>query len=168
MPDREPQTIRSQFIRVIILIGVLPLIFPLLALALIWVLIYFAYGMLLHTMIWLAWCSQGQHVLFVYSNSPNWQGYIEAEILPKLPAGAHVMNWSDRRTWRFASLSVRVFRYFAGEKEFNPMAIVFRRFRWGRTYRFWKPFRDYKHGKTEPLAKLQQDFFAVVGATPST
>jgi hypothetical protein len=36
---------------------------------------------------------------------------------------------------------------FAGSYEFNPIAIVFQRWRWPERYRFYRPFRAFKHGR---------------------
>jgi hypothetical protein len=33
------------------------------------------------------WGPEGKSILFVYSESPNWQAYIERELLPKLAPG---------------------------------------------------------------------------------
>jgi hypothetical protein len=70
--------------------------------------------------------SSGKRVLFVYSNSPVWQSYIENNILPRLPHGSVVLNWSERRRWRWWSLSAAAFHFFGGSREFNPLAVVVR------------------------------------------
>jgi hypothetical protein len=54
-------------------------------------------------------------VLFVYSNSPNWQEYIEQQILPRLPANTAIMNWSERKKWSRLSLPVLAVHYFCGD-----------------------------------------------------
>src|SRR5438552_18218208 len=74
-------------------------------------LVLLAYGLsafLLHVLLWLLWSPAGKRVLFVYSNSPVWQSYIENNILPRLPRGSVVLNWSERRRWRWWSLSAAV------------------------------------------------------------
>jgi hypothetical protein len=38
----------------------------------------------LHLLVWVFWLPRGQDVLFVYSDSPVWHDYIEAEILPNI------------------------------------------------------------------------------------
>jgi hypothetical protein len=116
----------------------------------------------LHLLIWCCWCSRGLDILFVYSDSPVWRSHIEAEILPHLGERAVILNWSSRKQWRF-SLARLAFSHFAGDREFNPIALVFRPFRRVRTFRFWRPFRDFKHGKPEPLRRLESEFFAVTG-----
>ena len=96
-----------------------PLLLPLL-------LAYGLYAFLLHVLLWLLWSPAGKRVLFVYSNSPVWQSYIENNILPRLPRGSVVLNWSERRRWRWWSLSAAVFYFFGGSREFNPLAVIVR------------------------------------------
>jgi hypothetical protein len=88
----------------------------------------------------LSFCApHGQRVLFVYSNSPNWQDYCEREILPALPENAVVLNWSERLKWPRRSFATRLFRGYSGDKQFNPIGIVFRPFRRRSIFRFWQP-----------------------------
>jgi hypothetical protein len=95
----------------------------------------------------------------VYSNSPNWEAYIEEHILPRLPHNAAVLNWSERQNWRWTSLAVQTFYFFGGVSDYVPLALVFRPFRLTRTFRFLKPFKDHKHGKSAPLAETENDLF---------
>jgi hypothetical protein len=120
---------------------------------------YGLYAFSLHVLIWLRWGPAGTRVLFVYSNSPVWQSYIENNIVPRLPPGSVVLNWSERRHWPRWSLPVRVFRFFGGRREFNPLAVVVEPLCWGRTFRFWKAFRDAKHGNHEALRRVEAEFF---------
>ena len=115
-------------------------------------------GLFLHLAIWSCWCSRGRHVLFVYSDSPIWHDYVEEHILPRLGERAVILNWSHRSRWR-RTLSVLAFRYFGGYRSFNPMAIVFRPFRLARRFRFYEPFREFKHGKTEAIAKMERELY---------
>ena len=97
----------------------------------------------LYALVWTWWIGRARRrVLFVYSDSPNWKEHIESNILPKLPPNTVVLNWSHRRSWPKFNLSVILFRCFAGEREFNPIALVFERFDLVERYRFWQPFRD--------------------------
>ena len=68
------------------------------------------------------------------------------------------------------SLARAAFYHFGGNRQFNPLAIVFRPFRRPRTFRFWQPFQDFKHGRPAALLKMESEFFALVGdrdaATP--
>ncbi|MCU0718476.1 MAG: hypothetical protein MUC83_02135 [Pirellula sp.] len=121
---------------------------------------YFAYAIVLQIVIWVCWSTRGINVLLVYSDSPNWHGYIEANIIPRLPSSTVAINWSDRRNWRRFSLPVMAARFFGGSREFNPMIVVFRPFHWAQTYRFWQPFKDYTHGKPEALHLLETKLFS--------
>ena len=136
----------------IMLIVFLPIIIPLLIFALLYRLIV---GSFLHVAAWFCWCARGRYVLFVYSDSPIWHDYVEAHILPRLGERAVVLNWSHRSRWK-RTLSVLAFRYFGGSRSYNPMAVVFRPLRFTKTFRFYEPFRDFKHGKTEPVAKMER------------
>ncbi len=133
-----------------------PLLLPLLV-------AYGLYALLLHVLLWLLWSPAGKRVLFVYSNSPVWQSYIEDNILPRLPQGSVVLNWSERRRWRWWSLSAAVFHFFGGSREFNPLAVVVRPLRWGRAFRFWQAFRDAKHGNRDALRLVETQFFTYLG-----
>ena len=135
----------------IVVIILVPLLLPLFLLLLV---THLLYGVVLQLVIWACWCTRGVNVLLVYSDSPNWHDYIENNLVPKLPRSTVLLNWSRRRKWRFLSLRVMAFQYFGGSREFNPLVVVFRPFRWAKTYRFWKPFKDYKHGKTRSLETL--------------
>lgn len=134
------------------------IVLTLVALAL-WFGIALPYNLCLYTSIHLLWLRRGKDVLFVYSNSPHWKEYIEANILPKMAHRSVVLNWSDRSSWDRWALSVMCFRHFAGSREFNPMAIVFRPFRGAKVFRFWRAFRDYKHGEASTLQEAEKSLF---------
>ena len=109
--------------------------------------------------VWLFWIGPARRrVLFVYSDSPHWKEHVEARILPRLPSKTVVLNWSRRAEWPRLSFEVLLFRMFAGDREFNPIGLVFERFNVVESYRFWQPFRDAKHGRTEGLAELEVRF----------
>jgi hypothetical protein len=95
------------------------------------------------------WRIHGKDLLLVYSNSPHWQRYVEENWLPKWGHRAVILNWSERSTWgRSAPAEVALFRAFAGSREFNPLAIVIPPVgRDPHVVRFWRAFRDRKHGK---------------------
>ena len=118
----------------------------------------------LYAAVWTVWIGAGrERVLFVYSNSPNWQEHVEREILPRLPANAVVLNWSQRTQWRRFSLPVLLFHAFAGNREFNPIALVFARFSFVERFRFWQAFRDAKHGNEGTLKAIQAALFERLG-----
>jgi len=137
----------------------LPLLVALLLVAL---LVRAVWSLCLHLAIWSWWCSRGCDVLFVYSDSPIWHDYIETNLLPHIRRRAVILNWSQRRNWRL-SLAHIAFGHFGGGEEFNPLAVVFRPFRSTRTFRFWRAFREFKHGKPEALLTVQQAFFDAIG-----
>ncbi len=128
------------------------------------VLMAVAYGvrtLALYLMVWMWWMGRARRrVVFVYSDSPNWKPHIEQRILPRLPRNTVVLNWSRRQDWSRFSLPVLLFRAFAGEREFNPIALVFARFASVERFRFWQPFRDAKHGRDEPLRRVEAALFA--------
>jgi hypothetical protein len=115
----------------------------------------------LHLAAWCCWNLRGRYVLFVYSDSPIWHDYIEENILPRLGERVVVLNWSHRRRWRL-TLAVLVFRYFGGHRLFNPMAVVFRPLRLAKTFRFYEPFRDFKHGESGTVAKMEHELFELL------
>lgn len=161
----------------LILIGII-FIIPILFIALIcwvWRLIW---GTWLGLRVKSQWYPQGKRMLFVYSNSPNWKEYIETNILPKIASQATVLNWSERSQWKDKSLEIQVFQHWASVKkyfwrgktkwdgaEFNPIAITFIPWWKRRVFRFWQPFKDFKHGKEQSLKKLEVELFQVLKIT---
>jgi len=132
-----------------------PIILPLLIVALTFHLLA---GLFLYPAIWLCWCLRGRFVLFVYSNSPIWLEYVEKNILPRLGERAVVLNWSERSKWK-RTLAILAFRYFGSYRDYNPMAVVFHPFRCARRFQFYKPFREYKHGKADAVLKMECELF---------
>jgi hypothetical protein len=41
--------------------------------------------------------------------------------------------------------------------------VVFRPFHRTRKFRFWKPFRDFKHGRPAALQEMELEFFSLIG-----
>src|SRR5262245_41226428 len=104
------------------------------------------------------WAPLGKDVLLVYSNSPHWQHYVERHWLPQLAARAVVLNWSERATWRERHpLEAAVFWRWAGVREFNPIAIVLPVRGPVKVIRFWRAFRDFKHGRPEALRAAERE-----------
>jgi hypothetical protein len=124
--------------------------------------LYGLISVVLHAAIWSLWCLRGRDILFVYSDSPVWRDYIRERMLPHLQQRAVILNWSERQRWQF-SLARVAFHHFGGRKEFNPLAVVFRPFCRTRTFRFWQPFRDWKHGHPEALVAMERELFEVAG-----
>ncbi len=151
-----------KILEILIVVLLLPLLIPLVLFALT---TYVVHGTALYALVWLCWCARGKYVLLVYSDSPIWHDYVEENIIPRLPCSTIILNWSQRRTWRWYSLAVMVVRYFGGTREFNPMVLVFRPFRWARTFRFWQAFKDHEHGNERTLDSVERDMFAYLTQT---
>ena len=104
------------------------------------------------------WGRQGKDLLIVYSNSPNWQAYVEEHWLPRWGHRAVVLNWSQRKQWERRQPEVGLFHAVAGTAEFNPLGVVVpltgQR---ARVVRFWRAFRDFKHGKDDRLRKAEAE-----------
>lgn len=102
----------------------------------------------------------GRFVLFVYSDSPHWKVYIEEHILPRLKPHVVTLNWSKRREWQeLKPFEARVFYQWAGDEEFNPMAIVIPAKGKMKEIRFWQAFKDFKHGKDRLLREAEKSLF---------
>ncbi len=112
---------------------------------------------LVYVLVWLTWLPRGKNVLLVYSDSPIWKEYMTGEILPLVRERAVILNWSERTQWKRFSLGVQVFRALGGDREFNPLVVVFRRLQNARKFRFWRPFKAWKHGDKEPVERLRQE-----------
>lgn len=137
------------------------------------------------------WGGEGKHGLLVYSNSPHWQEYIEREWLPRWGDRLVVANWSERKRWpRERPLEHAIFRRWAGRREFNPIAIVFRppampwatMRAWAQALRrldpagmlspnppeveiirFHRPFRNFRHGKPQSLRAAEERLTQLLG-----
>ena len=112
------------------------------------------------------WGTQGKDLLLVYSNSPHWQSYIETHWLPRWGERAVVLNWSERARWPADSPAVRLFRIVGGAREFNPLAVVVPLAGRITVVRFWRAFRDYKHGKDAALRAAEGTLEAALGPPP--
>ena len=110
------------------------------------------------------WGEQGKRLLLVYSKSPNWQAYVEENWLPQLEFIAVVLDWSERSTWAERQpFEAEIFRTWAGDREFNPLAIIIPADGPVRVIRFWQAFRDYKHGKDRTLRAAEAELAAALG-----
>ena len=115
-------------------------------------------AVILLLVVWVTWCPRGRYALVVYSNSPIWQRYFESQILPAIGSRGVVLNWSDRKRWKY-SLPVMLFRFFAGTRNFNPLAIVFQPLTWARRFTFYQAFNAFKHGRPEEVETIRRDLF---------
>jgi len=136
-----------------IIIVIVLLLIPLLPIL---VAAWLSYAVVLQHVIWLVWCTRGTNVLLVYSDSTLWHDHIEAELVPHLPLSTIRLNWSERRTWKRFTLPVMAFRFFGQSGVFSPIVIVFRPFRWVRTFRLRKAtFQDFKRGQPARLEEQE-------------
>jgi len=143
----------SAVLGVVVMLALSPLLIPLIILYLVhdWI-----RGSFLRWRFKRVWGARGKVGVLVYSDSPNWKEYVESSLLPRIADRLVSVNWSSRSQWRGnRPVEVRVFEHWAGEREFNPMAIIVPRKGKVRTVRFWQAFRDFKHGRTDELRKQE-------------
>jgi hypothetical protein len=134
----------------------------------------------------------GKRGILVYSNSPNWGQYIEQNWLPRIGSRFVLLNWSERARWAVERpFEARVFRTFGGDRNFNPLAIIFLERVPGATVRAWlssirkrdllgvlapdrhntavirffQAFRDFKHGKDQLLRTKEAELFSLCDDT---
>jgi hypothetical protein len=131
-----------------------PLLFVLLPLVAVAAVLWLAAAVLLQFVVWFTWCSRGKYVLVVYSDSPIWGQYFDENVLPAVGSRGVVLNWSHRKQWPYSFL-VALFKFFAGTREFNPVAIVFEPLVWPRRFRFYGPFQAFKHGRPQEVEDMR-------------
>ena len=115
---------------------------------------------------WLWWGLRGRSILFVYSDSPIWHDYLEEHVVPHLDRRAVILNWSQRKKWRLSLAKVLFYHFSTWRAYKHPLAVVVRPFRRARVFRFWQPFRDFKHGHPEALQRLEHEFFDFIAVQP--
>ena len=126
------------------------------------VLVFTGLYRLLLTMIYcFIWSFRAGKVIFAYSESPHWKGYLESEILPFLPASSVTLNISRVGSLR-GSFEEKCYRHWSGSQEYCPIAIVFRPFRPPECYRFYSAFLEAKHGHPERLNQISNRFLEQV------
>ena len=158
--EKKPGRIRNSLI---IALFVPLLLLYVLLIVVVFLPFYLTYRLLLRLVVELLWVGRGRRILLVYSRSPVWQAYIETNWLPLLIDHAVVLNWSDRATWRRKQpFAARVFRHWAPDSNFNPMAILFERFPRTRHIGFYYAFRDWKHGNEGALRAAESQLFGFV------
>jgi len=117
-------------------------------------------GLWLRSMFQRKWGSKGKNILLVYSESPNWQDYIEREIVPKVARHAVLLNYSKRAEWRSDKpLEAKVWEHWCGGKEYNPIAILVPERGQIRTIPFYQAFKDFIHGKSFLLRQKEKELF---------
>ena len=124
----------------------------------IYLFLYFLYGLILQIAVWIYWIPSGKSILIVTSESPIWENYMAEHIISVLQPRAMILNWSKRSEWAHSyDLKVLTFNYFGGRSDFNPLAVVFRPFRRAKVFRFWDAFKNYKHGKVHSLKEIKEE-----------
>jgi hypothetical protein len=117
----------------------------------------------LHLALCLAWLPRGRRVLFVTSDSPKWKPYLDEHVVPRLPKGTVVLNWSENARWSPFSLGVWLFRMWSGPREYNPIAIVVRPLGSPKVFRFFDAFEEQKRGRPTALEAVEGALFAELG-----
>ena len=148
-------------IGVVVVLALLPVLVPLALLA---AAAYLLWALVLRLLVLVLWAPRGRRVLVVYSNSPHWKSYFEDHLLPRLGSSSVVLNWSERRDWSF-TLARCLFRFYGGPKAYNPLVVVIHPLGRAAIFRFWPAFRDAKHGRVEPLQRLEKELFRATHAT---
>lgn len=98
--------------------------------------------------------SMGRDLLIVYTDSPHWAPYIESRWLPRWHERAVVLNRS--KPWRYEQPEARLWSALGGSLEHTPLAVVVPTKGRVRVIRFWRAFRDYKHGRPARLLAAEQ------------
>ena len=156
---RQKQPLQNRLVAGFLGVPLLVVLSPLIVIS---VLSWLLYRISLNLLIWCFWYPQGKFVLFVHSDSPVSQAYLQKNLLPIVKEHAVVLNWSERKQWSRRSLAVRAFYSFGGRYDYNPLVVVFRPLRTARVFRFHRPFRDYKHGKPEQLERMSRELAQLV------
>lgn len=113
--------------------------------------------------IWIRWLPHGKDTLVIYSDSPHWKEYFETEVNPTLSSRSYILNWSHRKQWNNFTLPTLAFHGFSGAREFNPLVIVFKKWKWPRRFRFFKAFHDLKHRNQATIYRVLNDLKNYIG-----
>ena len=104
----------------------------------------------------------GKDLLLVYTDSPHWRPYIEANWLSQWEARAAVLNRS--RPWAEAQPEAALWRAVAGTVEHTPLAVVVPPRGRLTVVRLYRAFRDFKYGKPEKLRSAEAALRAALDA----
>ncbi|MCB1986097.1 MAG: hypothetical protein KDF49_11765 [Nitrosomonas sp.] len=118
-------------------------------------LIYAALTLYIRIWAWIAFRRHGKTVLFVYSNNPSWQEYIETHILPVISEQSYILNWSERKTWSWSQKSA--LNYCLGSREFCPAAVKFSGLWKTTTILFFGAFKRHKKGHSAELLARERE-----------
>jgi hypothetical protein len=156
---RQKEPLSRRVWKAAIVVALLPIVLPL---ALITLALYFGHRIALYMLVWVLWLPTGKDMLVVHSDSPIWHDYMTTQVLPLVQERALVLNWSERNKWPRWSFRVHVFHSLGGDREFNPLVVLFRPLRRARVFRFWSPFQDWKRGYREPVERLRQELLSLL------
>ncbi len=104
----------------------------------------------------------GKDLLIVLTDSLLWRPYIEAEWLPRWGERAVVFNRS--RPWSAEQPEAALWRALGGPLEHTPLAVVVSQEGRVKVVRFWKAFRDFKHGKDHRLRAAEAELAAALAS----
>lgn len=99
--------------------------------------------------------AEGRDLLIVYSASPHWQAYIEQNWVPRWRERAVLLNRSEP-DWQ-SRPEAKLWRRVAGPLEHTPAAIIVPRRGRPAIVRFFRAFRDHKHGDPATLREREQE-----------
>ena len=152
--SRKPESTGRKVLKFAVIVLLLPIIIPVVILALA---LHLLNRAAVYVLVWVWWMPRGKDVLYVSSDSPIWKEYMETEIFPLVAERAVALNWSARSKWPKWSFAVRVFRAFGRGRDFNPMVILFRPFHRARIFRFLPAFLERKRGNNASIEELRRD-----------
>jgi len=109
--------------------------------------------------------SDGKDLLVVLTDSPHWRPYIEREWLSRWGTRAIVLNRSQ--PWSPSQPEAKLWNAFKGIEEHTPLAIVVPPNGKVGVFRFFKAFRDMKHGKDAKLREVERQLQAAPDASTS-
>ena len=116
------------------------------------------------------WGRHGMRVVLAYSDDTRWRERIEQHWLPRIGRRAVVLDWKARQSFvPGASVEAHVFEHWAGQRDFDPIAIVIPPRGPVRTLRFRDAFVAHFAGREQALAIEEARLFALVetlGVTP--
>jgi hypothetical protein len=94
-------------------------------------------------------------LLIAYTASPHWQEHIEQHWLTRWASRSVALNRSAPN-WKQRP-EAELWRLMAGHSEHTPVAIVVPPDRSPSIFRFYRAFRDSKHGKHAALLALERE-----------
>ena len=105
--------------------------------------------------------ASGKDLLLVFTDSPHWRAYIEEHWLSKWSDRAVIFNRSQ--PWTHEQIEAQLWVNVAGDRDHTPLAIVVPPIGRATVVRFWKAFRDHKHGKDRALREAEKTLELALG-----